>query len=154
MKTEPKKYRSIGEVFDAIKTLTKNADKVAVLQLNASPALGYVLHLAYHPDVKWLVPEGTPPYKKENAAMGLTPSILTKELRTLYLYLEGATTGINQMRREQLFIQLLERLHESEVELLIALKDKTFSKTYKCTKAVVDQAFPGLLQAAFRVEFH
>lgn len=148
-----KTYRSVGELFLAMKTLSKNADKVSLLQMNASPALFYILKLAYHPDVKWLLPEGAPPYKKDGGAPGLTPSVLMRELRTFYLYLEGGTSGLNQFRREKMFTLLLERLHESEVELVLALKDNTFNKVFKCSKTVVDQAFPGLLETAFAVEF-
>lgn len=149
-----KTYRSVGEVFIAMKTLTKTADKVKLLQMNASPALFYLLKLAYHPDVKWLIPDGAPPYKKDGGATGLVPSTLMKDLRTFYLYLDGGSTGINQFRREQLFTRLLERLHESEVELVLAIKDNNLNKVFKCPKTVVDQAFPGLLETPLRVEFH
>jgi len=39
--------------------------------------------------------------------------------------------NLNAMRREQLFIQLLEGLHVSEAEIVIAVKDKSLNKKYK-----------------------
>lgn len=153
MSKNPLHHRSIGETFDHLKTLTKTADKVALLQANASPALFFLLKLAFHPDVKWTVPEGAPPYRADIGAMGLNPSTLLKELRTLYLYLQGGNDTLPQLRRERLFAQLLERLHKSEAELILAIKDKTFSKMYKCTKVVVETAFPGLLETPLTIHF-
>jgi len=56
-------------------------------------------------------------------------------------------------RREQLFQQLLERLHVDEVAIVLALKDGKFPSTYRCTKAVVNEAFPGLLEQQFDLRY-
>ena len=146
------KYRSVGEVFEHLKKLSKNAEKIELLQINASPALYYLLKLALN-DVKWLLPDGAPPFRQDIGAIGMNPSTLLKELRTLYLYLEGGNDALKQLRREQLFKQFLERLHKDESALILAIKDKQFAKTYKCTKALVDQAFPGLLDLPFKPNF-
>ena len=46
------------------------------------------------------------------------------------------------MKKEVMFIQLLEALHSSEAELVCLMKDKQVHKRFKITKAVVQDAFP------------
>jgi hypothetical protein len=144
--------KTLGEIFEQIATLSKTADKVAVIHQHDTTNLRYFLGLAHSSDVKWLLPEGAPPYTPDKAPLGYSPSNLNRELRTMYLFLEGVPSNLKPYRREQLFQQLLERLHSSEAELLLAVKDKKFGTKYKCSKAVVEAAYPGLLNNPFPVK--
>ena len=137
------KARQLGEILTHQKTLTKTTDKVAWLQKHHSAGLTYLLALA-HAEVEWDLPPGAPPFKQDVGPIGLTPSHLMRELRILYLFLKGGSP-VKSYRREQLFQQLLERLHSDEVAIVMALKEGKFPSTYRCTKAVVNGAFPGLL---------
>jgi hypothetical protein len=145
------KARQLGEILTHQKTLTKAADKVAWLQGHYSTGLGYLLKLA-HSDVEWEMPPGAPPFKQDVGPIGLTPSHLLRELRILYLFIKGGSPVLPR-RREQLFQQLLERLHVDEVAIVLALKDGKFPSTYRCTKAVVNEAFPGLLEQSFDLRY-
>ena len=145
------KARQLGEILTHQKTLTKAADKVAWLQGHYSTGLGYLLKLA-HSDVEWEMPPGAPPFKQDVGPIGLTPSHLLRELRILYLFIKGGSPVLPH-RREQLFQQLLERLHVDEVAIVLALKDGKFPSTYRCTKAVVNEAFPGLLEQQFDLRY-
>ena len=145
------KARRLGEILTHQKTLTKAADKVAWLQEHYSTGLTYLLALA-HSGVEWDLPPGAPPFKQDLGPIGLTPSHLMRELRILYLFVKGGSSVLPH-RREQLFQQLLERLHSDEVAIVMALKDGKFPSTYRCTKAVVNGAFPGLLDQRFELRY-
>ena len=145
------KARQLGEILTHQKTLTKITDKVAWLQKHHSPGLTYLLALA-HAGLEWDLPPGAPPFKQDSGPIGLTPSHLMRELRILYLFIKGGSP-IKPHRREQLFQQLLERLHADEVAIVMALKDGKFPSTYRCTKAVVNGAFPGLLDQRFELRY-
>ena len=145
------KARQLGEILTHQKTLTKTADKVEWLQKHYSTGLGYLLKLA-HSDAEWDIPPGAPPFKPDIGPIGLTPSHLLRELRVLYLFVKGGSP-VSPHRREQLFQQLLERLHVDEVAIVLALKDGKFPSTYRCTKAVVNEAFPGLLDQKFELRY-
>ena len=54
--------------------------------------------------------------------------------------------SIPQLRKEQLWVQLLENLHPDEAEVLDLVKDKKINSKYKITKQNVVDAFPDLLQ--------
>ena len=49
----------------------------------------------------------------------------------MYLFIEGGDNTISKTRKETLFIQLLEGLHQTEAEVLINVKDKKLNKAYK-----------------------
>ena len=142
------RFKTFGELFTHIASLKKVAERVACLQANDSLTLRFFLQFIFGPPT-WLVPEGTPPHKSDLGALGFSPSHLFRECRLLYLFVEGVQTNLSQARREQMFIQMLERLHPSEVKLLIAVKDKTFVEDYKCPKTTVKAACPNLFDAPY-----
>ena len=49
------------------------------------------------------------------------------------------------MKREQMFVQLLESLHADEANLLMLVKDKELQKKYRITRQVVEEAYPDIV---------
>jgi hypothetical protein len=99
-----------------------------------------VLEYMFHPDRKFLLPEGAPPYKPSEWD---EPAMMFNELRKLYLFVEGGHPTLKQMKREVIFTQVLEAVDPSDAELLLAIKDKR-SPYEGLTRAVARQAFPDL----------
>jgi len=59
------------------------------------------------------------------------------------MFIEGANPNMKQVKREQLFIDILQAVDPEDADLLVAMKDKT--SPYKgLTKDVVYAAFPEL----------
>ena len=66
-------------------------------------------------------------------------------IRKFYLYIEGGHASLTQLRREQLFIQMLESLHPKEAEVVIQVKDKKLNYrglTYKLVKTTFPEILP------------
>lgn len=117
-------------------------DKVALLQQHVSDPLLIILKYAFDPNIKFILPEGSPPYKP--CEFLDQEGRLYAELRRLYLFIEGGNPSLTKAKREYLFIQLIESIDKQDAELLCAVKDKKLP--YKgLTAAVVKKAFPGLL---------
>ena len=51
---------------------------------------------------------------------------------------------MQQLKKENLWIQILESLHSDEAEVLDLVKDKKLTSRYKITKQNVIDAFPEL----------
>lgn len=119
-------------------------DKIKHLQMNSSPGLKMILGYTYDPNIKWLLPEGDPPYK-ENATAD-NEGQLEYETRKFYLFIDGPSEtqqNLKSMKREQLFIDMLENLNPGDAKLLLAIKNRKLP--YKgITKALVSEAFPNL----------
>jgi hypothetical protein len=101
-----------------------------------------ILRGAYDPTVKWLLPEGNPPYKV-NDIVDQQHRLFT-ESRKLYLFVEGGNPSLKQMRREQLYIELLEAVDPEDAKLLLSIKDKKLPYP-GVTLNIVNLAFPGLI---------
>ena len=106
-----------------------------------SPALRAILIANFDESVISMLPDGDVPYKKNEAPEGTEHTKLIQEYRKLYLFFKGGA-NISQTRRETLFIQLLEGLHEKEAEVLCLMKDRKIGKRWKITRQCVEEAFP------------
>jgi hypothetical protein len=137
--------KTFHEIFAEVAKATKKADKIAILQKNSSAQLKQVLGLTYDPRVEWYLPEGTPPYKPLPKSADQEASLLV-ELRRMYLFYNSGdetSRALKQVRREQLFIDMLEALDPDEAKVLIGMKDRKLP--YKgLTRNLVAEAFPNL----------
>ena len=121
--------------------LEKREQRLEALRQNGNPAMWAVLKHMFDPNIKFLLPKGTPPYDPLEFD---EPGRLYVEARRLYLFVEGGNTIITQQKREALFISLLENINKDDALLLLAMKEKK-SPIKGLTKNLVATAFPGLL---------
>lgn len=134
---------SLSEILNNASEFDKKQDRINYLRANDSPALRALLKYAYDEKVKFLLPEGDPPYKPNE--LPDQEGILYSELRRLYLFIEGGNPNLKPVRREYLFVQLLETVNKDDAKLLLAVKDKKIP--YKgITKKFVEELYPGLLE--------
>ena len=145
-------YRPLlHEMFTKINNKKDRPGKIKILQQYDTQGLRMVLKAAFDPKIVWLVPEGNVPYIANDAPDGTEHTRLEQQARTLQNFVgvkqengavNPAKPEINTMRREMLFIQLLEGLSAGEAEVLVAVKNKTLNKTYKGLNAsTVKEAF-------------
>jgi hypothetical protein len=106
-----------------------------------SQPLRLVFKYALDTGIEWLLPEGDPPYKinEEVDAHGN----LFSNIRKLYLFVKGGNDNLTKLKREMLFIQLLETVHPDDAKLLLCIKDKKLP--FRFNPAFVAKTFPGLL---------
>ena len=69
---------------------------------------------------------------------------IRREARNFYRFVKGGQDGLSTVRRETMFINILEGLHPLEAEILILVKDKKLTDKYKITKEIVSEAFPDI----------
>lgn len=136
---------SVSEIINIVAEQDSDFGKVAVLRANDSPPLRKLLRLAYNPRIKWLLPEGDPPYKPlPPHELPGSEMMFWKEARTLYLFVEGDDefTKVPPQKREMKFIELLEHLHPADAKVLLAAKNRNIPGV---PRALVEAAFPGLI---------
>lgn len=134
----------ISVLLERVSNLRTKQQKVDELRAYSSTPLMIILQYAFHPSVKWLLPEGKVPYKPTKN-WDDQEGHLYHEARKLYLFIEGGYPGnISQAKREELFVQLLESVDPRDAAFLVVIKDKKFP--YDGLNAeIVREAFPGLL---------
>ena len=70
---------------------------------------------------------------------------LRREWTKLYNFIRGGNDSLNSLRRETMFIQILEGLHPLDAEILCLMKDKKLYDKYKITKENVMEAYPDIV---------
>lgn len=135
----------LPEIFERVEKATTVAEKKDILLKNSSPVLVDLLKINYDPNIKFKLPEGEPPFKREGVPMGLADSNLYKEMRRMYVWL-NPPENLHKIKSETLFIQLLESLNEKEAVLICAIKDKQLTRLYpSVTYDLVNETFPNVL---------
>ena len=158
------------EVFDAASKQRTKAKKVEVLQRYAHDSIMALLIWNFDESVVSLLPSGEVPYgnnkedsmvtgtlsDKINDAVGKMSEMgstslgsqdqgqasIRKEYTKFYNFLKGGNNGLSSLRRETMFINILEGLHPLEAEILILVKDKKLNDKYKITKEIASAAYP------------
>jgi len=160
----------VFEVLELVSKQRTNSKKIEILKEYEHDSLKAILIWNFDESVISLLPEGEVPYadvKDQNVYSGnlsdnlkreasggesafkqdLTPvgrTSLRKEYRNLYHYVKGGNDGLSTMRRETMFINLLQVLHPKEAEVLCLVKDKKLQSKYKITHEIVKDAYPDI----------
>ena len=161
------------EVLDVASKQRSKAKKVEVLQKYKHPSLVTLFVWNFDTSIITLLPEGEVPYgtnkEDQNATGSLTGKIndavgkmaemgsnslgsqdqgkasIRAEYKKFYNFCKGGNPGLSSLRRETMFINILEGLHPLEAELLCLVKDKKLQEKYKITKEVVSTAYPEIV---------
>jgi hypothetical protein len=129
------------EIFTKVNNAKDKPLKIEVLRKNDSQGLRKLLKAAFDPKITWDLPEGTPPYMPNEAPAGTEHTSLLDESKKLYLFIKGGS-NIPKIKKESLFIQMLEALHKDDAQVLIDIKDKKLNLTFKgLTENCVKEAF-------------
>ncbi len=131
-----------SEILDKVHKAKTKDQKVSLLKQNDSEGLRMVIKSSFDPKIEWTIPDGEVPYRANDVPMGTEHTVLAMECKKLWHFIKGADKGTPQHKKEQMFIQMLEGLHDSEAKLLIAAKDKRIHQVYKgLSTNVVKEAF-------------
>ena len=133
---------TVHEIFTKINNAKDKTQKIAVLKQFDNNAMRQLLKAAFDPKIKFDLPEGNPPYIKNEAPAGTEHTSLASEAKKLYHFVVGGNNQINKLKKETMFIQMLEGLHEQDAEVLMAIKNKTLNNAYKgLTANLVKETF-------------
>ncbi len=136
--------KAVSQILAEISKLKTRDARIRALQQNNDYAIRTVLQGNFDPRIRWLLPEGSVPYKKND--LPDLESVFYAEARKLYLFVEGGNKDLSAGRREQLFIEMMEQLDKRDAAMLEVLKDKRLEDLYPgIDRDVVMGAFPGLI---------
>ena len=135
----------VSEVLKKVSNAKTKKEKIDLLQTYNTQALRSILIWNYDEEVKSMLPEGDVPYNPNEAPAGTEHTRLAKEYKGLFRFVKGGQDNLPVLKRESMFVQLLEGLHESEAEVICLVKDKKLQKKYRITKSVVQEAFPTIV---------
>jgi hypothetical protein len=135
----------MNEILDLVHDQETNEDKVKILQQYTNDALKTLLIWNFDESIISLLPTGEVPYQPNESPLGVDHSSLRRDYKNLYNFVKGGNDSLSKIRRETIFIQILESLHPNEAEVLILVKDKNLEDKYDISFDVVKQAYPDIV---------
>ena len=133
---------TVPEVLELVAKAKSKAEKADILRKNNTFALRTILQGVFHPNIVLELPEGDPPYVPDGAPLGHSPSSLHVEIRKVK-YFFGPTMAQKKMKREEIFIGMLESVHPKEAVLLLDMKNKKLNYS-GLTYELAAEVFPEL----------
>lgn len=160
------------EVLALASKQRSNAKKVEILKKYEHPSLKAIFIWNFDDSIISVLPPGEVPYasvgeqgsfsgtisgKIEDAVTKMQElgsnslgsqdqgrSSIRKEYEKFYNFVKGGNDGLSSLRRETMFINLLQGLHPLEAEIVCLVKDKKLTEKYKLTKEIVSEAYPDI----------
>jgi len=159
----------IFEILNVVSKLKSKEKKIEALQKFSTPALKSIFIWNFDESVISILPPGEVPYAsvgEQNSFSGTISekigdavtkmqevgsnslgsqdqgfSSIRKEYQKFYNFVKGGNDGLSSLRRETMFINLLQGLHPLEAEILCLVKDKKLETKYKISKELVSEAY-------------
>ena len=134
----------IHEILNLVEEQKTKAKKIDILREYRDDSLTAILIWNFDDSVVSAVPEGQVPYKENEVPVGTDHTSLRREWKNLFHFIEGGNDSLSALRRETMFIQMLEGLHPEEAKIICLVKDKNLTQTYNLTQDMVAEAFPDI----------
>jgi hypothetical protein len=163
----------VFEIFELCGKQRSKAKKVEVLQKYSHPCLKTIFIWNFDETVISVLPPGDVPYAavdeqdsfkgtlsekiadavekmgelgtKSLGSQDQGKSSIRKEYKKFYNFVKGGNDRLSSLRRETMFINVLQGLHPLEAEIICLVKDKNLETKYKISKENVSQAFPDII---------
>jgi hypothetical protein len=164
----------VFEVLDLLSKQRSKAKKIEVLKKYEHDSLKATLIWNFDESIISMLPEGEVPYsgfedqassngtlstkiseevrrmhEMDSFSMGSSDknghTTIRREFKNFYHFLKGGNDAMSGVRRETMFINILEGLHPLEAEIVCLCKDKKLSDRYKITKEIVSEAYPDII---------
>ena len=143
--TSPQKLPPNPFIFEILNLASKQrskAKKAEILKEYETDSLKSLFIWNFDESVISMLPEGVVPYKKNEVPVGTDHTSLRREYKQLYNFVKGGNDSLSSLRRETMFIQILEVLHPEEADILCLCKDKKLQTKYNISFDVVIEAYP------------
>ena len=135
----------MSEILELVHKQRTKAKKVDVLKHYRDDALTAVLIWNFDPSVTSALPDGDVPYTPNDVPEGTDHTSLRREWKNLYHFIKGGNDELSGLRRESMFVLMLEGLHPKEADLICLVKDKRLTTKYKVTYDQVKEAYPDIV---------
>ena len=134
----------VHEILELVDKQRTKAKKIEILKEYDDLALKAILIWNFDPTAISVIPEGPVPYKENEVPVGTDHTSLRREWKNLYHFVKGGNDRLSAIRRETMFIQMLEGLHPEEAKIICLVKDKNLESRFKITYDIVQQAYPDI----------
>ena len=139
----------VHELLEAVDSERVKGKKLELLRTHGDDSFKMVMIWNFDESVISVLPEGDVPYQpvegdvqasKEQGVPQRTT--IRNAARQFYRFVKGGDDQLNKIKRESIFINILQTLPQPEAEILVLVKDKALNTKYNITKELVSEAYP------------
>ena len=131
------------EILDLIEKSDEPETLVAKFGKQYSSFTDY-LRCVFDDRIEFMLPDGKPPYRPADPTA--VPSTWHKKHMNLKYFIKiGVTDSMSQVKRERMFIELLESVHPEDALIVCKMIEKK-TTVKKLTKELVNSVLPGLVE--------
>ena len=132
----------VFEMMNEVKAAKSSEKKIETLKKYDTWALKDILKGTYDTSLEWVIPKGKPPFEPNQGHNA--PANLLQEHKQFKYFVKGKPSNeLTKVRREMLYIKLLESVHPKDAEVVINMTSG--KKISGIPKTIVEKAFPGLI---------
>ena len=139
----------VHEILEAVDSERVKTKKLEILRTYGDDSFKMVMIWNFDETVVSMLPEGSVPYQpvegdvQANREQGIPQrTTIRNSARQFYRFVKGGDDAMNKIKRESVFINILQTLPEPEAEILVLVKDKLLTTKYNITKELVAEAYP------------
>jgi len=139
----------VHEILEAVDSERVKTKKLEILRTYGDDSFKMVMIWNFDETVVSMLPDGPVPYQpvegdvQANREQGIPQrTTIRNSARQFYRFVKGGDDAMNKIKRESVFINILQTLPEPEAEILVLVKDKLLTTKYNITKELVAEAYP------------
>jgi len=139
----------VHEILEAVDSERVKAKKLEILRTHGDDSFKMVMIWNFDESVISLLPDGNVPYQPVEGDVQVSKeqgvpqrTTIRNAARQFYRFVKGGDDQLNKIKRESIFINILQTLPQPEAEILILVKDKALSTKYGITQELVAEAYP------------
>lgn len=136
-----------NEYLDAISKAKTEEEQLTLLKkYGAIPPLSFLLSMNYNKTVVFDLPEGMPPYKRDESIHPDLFAPLGSQIRRMLVCLKSRAE-VPKWKKEGVFIEILEAINPAEADILVFCKDRALTELYPAiTAELVAKVFPSYVK--------
>jgi hypothetical protein len=163
----------VFEILNLVSKQRTNAKKIEILKKYEHPSIKAIFIWNFDDSIVSALPPGDVPYaavdemdsfkgtltEKIDSAVKTMDELKTsslgsqdqgkssirKEYNKFFNFIKGGNDSLSSLRRETMFINVLQGLHPLEAQIVCLIKDKKLQDKYKITKQIVSEAYPDIV---------
>ena len=139
----------VNEILEAVDSERVKAKKLEILRTHGDDSFKMVMIWNFDETVISILPDGHVPNQpvegdvQANREQGIPQrTTIRNSARQFYRFVKGGDDALNKIKRESIFINILQTLPQPEADILVLVKDKALNTKYNITKELVAEAYP------------
>ena len=139
----------VHELLEAVDSERVKSKKLDILRTHGEDSFKMTMIWNFDESVISMLPDGPVPYQPVEGDVQASKdqgvpqrTTIRNSARQFYRFIKGGDDALNKIKRESIFINILQTLPQPEAEILVLVKDKALNTKYNITKELVAEAYP------------